>query len=48
MGVKLDPEADGTRNRATTGLWSDMVYEGIEVYSMGVMYEVSGVAGESR
>lgn len=37
----------GSCNRQTTGLWSDVTYDGIDVYKMLVMLDFSGVVGES-
>jgi len=38
---------DGSSSRQTTGLWSDVTYDGIDVYKMLVMLDFSGVSGES-
>jgi len=42
-----EEEGGGRRRTATTGLWSDVVYEGIEVYKALVMVDTVGVSSES-
>jgi hypothetical protein len=37
----------GSSSRQTTGLWSDVTYDGIDVYKMLMMLDFSGVSGES-
>jgi len=48
VGIDGDEDEEsmtgGTTNIATIGLWSEVVYEGIEVYTSGVIREFPGVS----